>query len=133
VNRSDVTDAVAGLVHARAAEETMRIKIHGGTSREDAASLCLSCRHSRVTRGCSADEEFVVCEASPMRPTTITFRVTSCSHYTDQQYPTYYELIQQAWILQPGSRRRRPGFVPASDLRDVEIAQCMAALEKSED
>src|SRR5437879_842469 len=99
----------------------MRIKIHGGTPQGDGNNLCGSCRHSRVIRGRTLDEEIVFCEASPMRTATITFKVTSCSDYDDQCLPTYWELMQQAWILQPGSRKQPAGFVRAWDLQDDEF------------
>ena len=62
----------------------MRIKIHGGTPSNDDNSLCHTCRYSRVTRGRKLDEEIVICDASHMRATQITFKVTSCSDYNDQ-------------------------------------------------
>jgi hypothetical protein len=96
----------------------MRIKIHGGTAPGEGSSLCESCRHSRVVRGRTLDEEIVFCDASPMRTATITFKVTSCSDYDDESLPTYWQLMQQAWILQPGSRKQPAGFVRASDLED---------------
>lgn len=108
----------------------MHIKIHGGTPRTDEASLCDSCRHSRVTRGSRIDEELVLCEASQMQAIRITFKVTSCSHYTDERFPTYYELLHQAWIFQPASRRKAAGFVRAADLRQAEVAQCLSELRE---
>jgi len=35
--------------------------------------------------------------------------------------PTYMELLEDAWVLQPGTKRRPPGFVRGSELRDKEI------------
>jgi hypothetical protein len=107
----------------------MRIKVHDGTP-ETRPSLCQSCRHSRVTRGHKLDEEIIICNASHLSATRVAFQVTSCSHYADQKAPTYFELIEQAWILQPGSRRRPAGFVRASDLRDEEFEMYRAALNK---
>jgi len=108
------------------AESDMRIKIRNGTPMQVEATLCNTCRHSRITRGRKLDEEIVFCSASHMEATQITFKVTSCSAYSNRTEPTYYELMQQAWILQPGSRRRPPGFVRASDLRDEELARYMS-------
>src|SRR5690349_22738710 len=105
----------------RARGATMRIKVYGGTARTDGASLCDSCRHARIIRGTSADEELVFCEASHGGSTRITFKVTSCTHHNDQGYLTYFELMQQAWIFRPGSRRKRPGFVRPSAFRDAEF------------
>ena len=110
----------------------MRLKIYGGTPANDVHSLCDSCRHSKIIRGRRIDEELVFCEASHLRTTEITFKVTSCSHYDDQNTPSYYELMQQAWILRPKGRKRPSGFVRASDLRDEELAEVMAGVGKHE-
>jgi hypothetical protein len=69
---------------------------------------------------------------SHLTATQITFKVTSCSGYSNQTEPTYYELMQQAWILQPGSRRRPSGFVRASELRDEELARYMAEARRQD-
>lgn len=104
----------------------MRIKVHGGTTTDSEHSLCTTCRHSRITRGRKLDEELVFCDASHLRTTQITFKVTSCSDYSDVRLVSYYELMRQAWILQPGSRKRPAGFVRASDLAQEEFARYMA-------
>jgi hypothetical protein len=111
----------------------MRIKIHGGTPAHDGNSLCNTCRHGRITRGRSIDEEIVFCDASHMFPVRITFKVTSCSDHSDHNVPSYFELLQQAWILQPESRKRPAGFVRASDLRDEEYARYMSDLRTHHD
>lgn len=111
----------------------MQIKVHGGTPSTSEHSLCNTCRHSRITRGHKLDEEMVLCEASQLQAIRITFKVSSCSEFCDQSYPSYYELMQQAWILQPPSRKRPGGFVRASDLRDQEFARYMADLRNRKD
>jgi len=99
----------------------MRVKVDGGTPRHDGESLCDTCRWSRIIRGRTLDEEIVHCDASHMTPLRITFKVTSCSDYTDSRLPSYHELVQQAWILRPGTKRRAAGFVRGSELKDREI------------
>jgi hypothetical protein len=111
----------------------MRIKIHGGTPVHDGDSLCNTCRHGRITRGRSVNEEIVFCDAAHMFTTRITFKVTSCSDYSDHGVPSYFELLQQAWILQPESRKRPAGFVRATDLRDEEYARYMSDLRQHHD
>ena len=106
----------------------MRIKIHGGTPTQTGDSLCNTCRNGRITRGRRVDEEIVFCDVSHMFPTRITFKVTSCSEYNDHSVPSYWELMQQAWILRPESRKRPAGFVRASDLRDEELERFMSDL-----
>ena len=111
----------------------MRIKIRDATPAHGDTSLCATCRHSRITRGRKLDEELVFCSASPIGTTQVAFKVTSCSAYASQTEPTYFELMQQAWILQPGSRRRPSGFVRASDLRDEELARYFSAARRHDD
>ncbi len=106
----------------------MRVKVHGGTPAGDQGSLCDSCRHSRITRGRTLEEELVLCEATPMRAIAITFKVKGCSGYSDERCPSYFELLQQAWILQPGSAKRPAGFVRASDLRDTEVQRFLSEM-----
>ena len=57
-----------------------------------------------------------------MAPMRITFKVTSCSDYADSRLPSYGELVQQAWILKPATKRRRAGFVRGRDLDYREFA-----------
>ena len=105
------------------------LKIHGGTPLASAPSLCDSCRHSQITRGHAIDEEIIFCGAGHLHTVRITFKVTTCSNYQDHGVPTYWELMQQAWILQPGSRKKPAGFVRAADLPEAEMARIMAERE----
>ena len=111
----------------------MRIKVYGGTVPNDAKSLCDSCRYSRITRGRKLDEEIVLCDASQIRTIRMTFKVTSCSDYSDQNQPSCFELMQQAWILQPASKKRPAGFIRASDLQEEELSRFMADLREHDD
>ena len=60
-------------------------------------------------------------DAMAMRTVRITFKVTSCTDYVDGREPSYHELLEQAWILRPASKRRAAGFVRATVLADSEI------------
>ena len=110
----------------------MRIKIDRGTPQNSGDSLCYTCRFSRIVRGRRLDEEIVICDASHMTQMQITFKVTSCTDYSDNRVPSYGELVQQAWILQPGSRKRRAGFVRGSELRAEEFAEVMSEARSRE-
>ena len=101
----------------------MLIKVYGGTRREPAASLCESCRFSRIIRGRSHDEEIVLCDAGGNDSTPIAFKVTSCSNYLDSRIPSIGDLFEKAWVLRPATRRRPAGFVRGSDLREREAAE----------
>ena len=103
----------------------MRIKVYGGTREQGSENLCESCRCSRIVRGRLNDEEIVFCDAMAMQPVRIAFKVTSCSDYTDAREPTYHELLEKAWVLTPGSRRRAAGFVKGSELREREMHKFM--------
>lgn len=117
---------LAGSVHREPG--TMRLKVHNGTVSNGDASLCNTCRHSTIIRGRTLDEEIVQCQALAMRVTQVTFKVTSCSAYSDERLPTYMQMMEEAWILQPGSKKRPSGFVRGSDLREEELASVMANL-----
>jgi hypothetical protein len=43
------------------------------------------------------------------------------------------ERMQEAWILQPGSKKRKAGFIRASDLREEELASVMFDIRQQED
>lgn len=103
----------------------MRVKVQDGTVSHERRSLCGTCRHATIIRGQTLDEEIVHCQAAAMTSIRVTFKVTSCSSYDDERLPTYMELMEQAWILQPGSKRRPAGFVHGRDLRDEEIADAL--------
>ncbi len=104
----------------------MRVRVQDGTPRHDGQSLCETCRWSRIIRGRTLDEEIVECDASHVRPMRITFKVTSCSDYADNRLPTYHELVHQAWILRPATKRRGAGFVRGSDLEYRELAKVLS-------
>jgi len=99
----------------------MHIKVQGGTPIASESSLCATCRCSTIVRGRTLDEELVLCNALGLHGVQITFKVTSCSDYADRRVPSYMEMMQDAWILRPGSRRRPAGFVRASELEEEEI------------
>lgn len=103
----------------------MLIKIYGGTRPHGTDHLCESCRSSRIVRGHRNDEEIVFCDAMAMHPVQIAFKVTSCTDYIDGREPTYHELLEKAWVLTPGSRRRAAGFVKGSELRETELHKFM--------
>ena len=108
----------------------MRIKIQGGTPISSDSSLCCTCRCSTIVRGQTLDQELVVCSALGLRGVQITFKVTSCSDYADRRLPSYTEMVQDAWILQPGSRKRRPGFVRGSELLEEEVFDLQSTLSR---
>ena len=103
----------------------MLIKIYGGTRIQSAPNLCETCRCSRIVRGTRDTEEIVFCSAMAMDPVRIAFKVTSCTDYVDGTVPPYHELMEKAWILRPGTRRRPAGFVRGSELQKEEIARFM--------
>jgi hypothetical protein len=99
----------------------MHIKVQDGTPISSESSLCATCRCSTIVRGRSLDEEIVLCSALGVRGVQITFKVTFCSDYSDKRSPSYMEMIQEAWILHPGSRKRPAGFVRGSELQEEEL------------
>lgn len=108
----------------------MHIKIQNGTPLSSDSSLCATCRSSTIVRGRTLDEELVICSALGLRGVQITFKVTSCSDYDDRSQPSYMDMMQDAWILQPGTRKRRAGFVRASELQDEEVYELRSRLSR---
>ena len=108
----------------------MNFKVYGGTPTQEAETLCVHCRFSRIIRGHRLEEELVFCDATTMSAVRIKFKVASCSSFLDAREPTYPELVEKAWILKPGTRRRPMGFVRASDLTDDEVARMLMHREK---
>ncbi len=86
------------------------------------ANLCATCRLSTIVRGRSLDEEIVQCHARAMRTMRVTFKVTFCSAYSDARQPTYMQMLEDAWILQPGSKKRPAGFIRGADLKQEELS-----------
>ena len=111
----------------------MRLKVHDGTAPNGDSSLCTSCRLSTVVRGRTLDEEIVVCHALSMQARRVTFKVTSCTSYRDARLPSYLELLEVAWILQPGSRKRQAGFVRGADLRPEQLSEIAMDIHRLED
>ena len=103
----------------------MRIKVHGGTMSHSDETLCSTCSRATITRGRKLDEEIVDCHILGVGHRRITFRVTSCSAYTDGRLPTIMQLMENAWVLRAGSKRRPAGFIHGKDLRAEELASLM--------
>jgi hypothetical protein len=103
----------------------MNLKVRNGTPNHSSQTLCATCRLSMIVRGRTLDEEIVHCHAMPTHTVPITFTVTSCSTYCDARAPSYMQLLQTAWILKPGTKKRPAGFIRAADLSDKEMSDLM--------
>jgi hypothetical protein len=110
----------------------MLTKVYDGTPMQNDESLCETCRHSRIIRGRRLEEEMVFCDAMAMQTVRITFKVTTCTDYSDSREPGYHELLEKAWVLCPGSKRRAAGFVRGSDLHAEEIARAFKHAREQE-
>ena len=97
------------------------------------SSLCATCRLSTIVRGRALDEEIVQCHAMSMRSARVTFKVTFCSSYSDARQPSYMQMMQVAWILQPGSKKRPAGFIRGADLGQEELADVMVDIHHRHD
>jgi hypothetical protein len=98
----------------------MLTKVYGGTKTLEREGLCESCRQSRITRGARIDDEIIICNAGAVHPTRIPFKVVECTDYIDRRDASYMELLDQAWILRPATKRRAAGFVRSSELEAAE-------------
>ena len=112
----------------------MRVKIQGGTMCHGEETLCATCVHSTIIRGRKLDEEIVNCNGRGLRVGfRITFRVTSCSDYTDARLPSMMQLMENAWVLRRGSKRRPAGFVHGRDLQAEEIYRFASEADSEDD
>ena len=111
----------------------MHLKVQNGTASNSESSLCNTCRLSTIVRGRTLDEEIVQCHALSMRSTRVTFKVTFCSAYSDARHPSYLQMLEHAWILQPGSKKRPAGFIRGADLRKDELSDIMVDIHKRRD
>jgi hypothetical protein len=98
----------------------MRLKIRGGTARDDEPSLCLTCRHATIIRGKNLRDEIIECGLLYREDSRMTFPVTSCSGYSDRRHPSLRQMEEIAWVLRTDRGKRRIGFVPARELRPKE-------------
>jgi hypothetical protein len=108
----------------------MHLKVRNGTAPNSDANLCTTCRLSTIVRGRSLDEEIVQCHALAMRGARLTFKVTYCSAYSDARQPSYVQMMEHAWILQPGSKKRPAGFIRGAELRQDELNDAMIDIAK---
>jgi hypothetical protein len=111
----------------------MRVKVRNGTAPNGESSLCNTCRMSTIVRGRTLDEEIVQCHAIATKAARVTFKVTFCTAYSDERLPTYMQMMEEAWILQPGSKRRPAGFVRGSELREEEVSDVFFDIRKRRD
>ncbi len=111
----------------------MNLKIRNGTVSNSEESLCATCRLSTIVRGRTLDEEIVQCHALGHRAAMVTFKVKFCSSYSDARQPSVMQMIEHAWILQPGSKKRLPGFVRSRDLQQEELADIMVGIHTGRD
>ena len=110
----------------------MRTKVQDGTVIHGDSALCNTCSHSTIIRGRRLDEEIVECHASVMQGRLIPFKVTSCSSYNDSRLPSYTDMVREAWILRPHSKKRAAGFVRGCDLAPEEFADIVMEAERGD-
>jgi hypothetical protein len=111
----------------------MHLKVQNGTAANSETNLCATCRLSTIVRGRSLDEEIVQCHARAMRTMRVTFKVTFCSAYSDARQPTYMQMLEDAWILQPGSKKRPAGFIRGADLKQEELSAIMVDIHQHDE
>lgn len=110
----------------------MPFKVRNGSVSNSEESLCTTCRLSVIVRGRTLGEEIVQCHALSQRAAVVTFKVKTCSSYSDARQPSVMQMLELAWILQPGSKKRVPGFVRSRDLQQEELADIVVAMHAHE-
>lgn len=91
----------------------MKIKITGGTARDDEPALCLSCRFASIVQGTKATNQIIRCSRVE---TNLAFKVTSCTEYINRNHPSLYHMEDIAWVLRTDAKRNQIGFVRSKDL-----------------
>jgi hypothetical protein len=104
----------------RKQEDSVRIKIKGGTVAHHERPLCETCRWSTVIRGARLGQEIVECNQLSFQNQRVPFPVVSCSGYTDRNHPSIREMEEMAWLLRSDARRNQVGFVQGKRLPDEE-------------
>jgi hypothetical protein len=99
----------------------MRLKIQGGTADNGQPALCLTCRHATIVKGRSLSDEIIEC-GRLSDGTQITFAVTSCTAYADRRRAALHEMEEIAWVLRSDPKKNTVGFVKASELRRLVVA-----------
>ncbi len=94
----------------------MYVKVQGGTASGSDPSLCLHCRFATIIQGTSQRHQIVECSRLADH-NRITFRVTSCTAFSDRRQPSLHDMQDMAWVLRSDPKRQQVGFVRARDLR----------------
>lgn len=97
----------------------MRIKIQGGTARDDEPSLCHTCRFATIVKGRRLRDEIIECSRLS-ESNRITFGVSSCTAYADRRRASLRDMEEIAWVLRSDPRRNQIGFAPAHTLKPHE-------------
>jgi hypothetical protein len=108
------------VTHEKFKEDSVRIKIRGGTAAHHERALCETCRWSTVIRGARLGQEIVECSQLSYRNQRVPFPVVSCSGYTDRNHPSIREMEEMAWLLRSDAHRSQIGFVQGKRLPDEE-------------
>jgi hypothetical protein len=96
----------------------MSVHIKNGTPLHG-ESKCQTCSKAHIQRGFSESEEVVVCQATYPEH-RVHFRVRECTSYNELERQTLKQMEDIAWVVQPRGSKRRAGFLPGSELLDVE-------------
>jgi hypothetical protein len=99
----------------------MRLKIQGGTADHGEPTLCLTCRFATVVKGRALNQEIIEC-GKLSDHNRITFAVTSCTACADRRRAALHEMEEIAWILKTDPKRKTVGFVKATEVRRLVIA-----------
>lgn len=83
-------------------------------------SLCSTCRNAHIVEGYRESEAIVLCTYTFDRPLSISFKVKSCSNYTDRTRPSYFEMQKLAIPVSTGTLKP-VGFLIQREVEDESV------------
>ncbi len=115
-----VVDTIIGT------RSNLKLKVHGGTIRNDQPALCRSCKYATWAIGSNGDAVRDCGQVSSVVQRQLPHHIVSCSAYLNKYELTANEYKEIAWVVRSGGNKNKIGFsgkpeiVPYKDLPSEE-------------
>lgn len=97
------------------------ITIKNGTT-VGTESLCNRCRHGHRQKGFRECEELVFCTYMWRAPRMVPFKVAECSHFSERDRMTLWEMEDMALIINPSPTLKPAGFFRITEEEIAAVA-----------